>query len=92
VSGLFEELVDFDPGPGEEVREAPIPPGARHAPGHYVSQFDQNGEFKRVLTDYGWGFAVSDFQASVDSLSSVIVYGRTRLNVFVAKYPPYANP
>ena len=68
ISGGFIEEVDFDPGPGEELRAAIAEFDC------YLSKFDLNGNFQWVHT---WGGSGNDGSTGLasDGLSSVYVAG-----------------
>ena len=74
-SGYFDETVDFDPGPGEVIFEAP---GA--LPDAFLSSFDSNGNFRWVGT---WGSTEKDqaFECAVDEFDDVYVCGDFRYTV-----------
>ncbi len=60
VTGIFKDLVDFDPGPGEEEH------GADSGKDVFLSKFNQDGDFQWARTwggsddDIGWRVCVDD--------------------------------
>ncbi|MBM7112116.1 hypothetical protein [Archangium primigenium] len=61
VSGHFRGAVDFDPGPGTDVRRNPVPPVAPGEPppdeprrGRYVSRFTHDGAYRGVWILPSW--------------------------------------
>jgi len=68
VMGEFEGTIDFDPGPGIEIRSSEYGGNA------YLSKFDSYGNFLWVLTwgDDGWAWG-NDVE--VDSVGNVYVTG-----------------
>jgi len=77
VTGNFEDIADFDPGPESEIRSANGPRDI------FLSKFDNNGSFQWVNT---WGGSKGHEteegrQVEVDYMGNVFVEGRFSLSI-----------